>query len=60
MLASNGAMALPATVHGPISGAFAVWLEHEKESQNFLLNPAQFRGSGVRPSCRRATTYKPF
>jgi len=30
MLASNGAMALPATVHGPISGAFAVWLEHEK------------------------------
>ena len=54
------ATALTATVTGAMTGAFAVWLEHEKQSQEFLLNLAQFRCSGVRPSWRHAATNKPF
>ena len=54
------ATALTATVTGAMTGAFAVWLEHEKQSQEFLLNLAQFRGSGVRPSCHHAAAYTPF
>ena len=53
---TSQATALTATV----TGAFAVWLGHEKSSQKFLLNLAQFRGSGVRPSCHHAAAYTPF
>ena len=54
------ATALTATVKGAMPRACTVWLGHEKQSQKFLLNLAQFRGSGVRPSCHHAAAYTPF
>ena len=54
------ATALTATAKGAMSGACKVWLRHVKQSKKFLLNLAQFRCSGVRPSWRHAATNKPF